>query len=169
MNLVERKLVKPMIQNSRYCSPLHLMFTDDVIIFANGEIRGIRRLLVLLEISMVALPEKYLGVRLVRGRVTRAALVNVMDALSSKLDKVSSRVFSFQGRAVFIKSILESSFIYSMAIYKWPKSVISECTAKIRNFLWAGNPKQSKMATLSWKKVTRPKKEGGLGLRKLET
>lgn len=37
----------------------------------------------------------------------------------------------------------------------------------IRNFIWSGDPDHRKLVTVSWKKVSSPKQEGGLGLRHL--
>lgn len=182
--LKDSRQVKPIISGNGYQCPLHLLFADDIIIFANGQIRGIRRILKILEryekasgqvvnkektklflggmsfsrkvaisketgLSLAELPEKYLGVPFITGKVTRASVANVVDNLSDKLNRYKGRMISFTARAELIKSVLESSTVYSMSIYKWPASIIKECTAKIRNFLWSGNWEKRKVVTVS--------------------
>lgn len=46
--LVQNKKLKPMISCPRYQSPSHLLFTDDILLFANGGIKGIRNIMELL-------------------------------------------------------------------------------------------------------------------------
>lgn len=46
---VENNIVELMIRNTRYQIPIQLFFTDDIIIFINGSIKGIRKIMELFE------------------------------------------------------------------------------------------------------------------------
>ena len=69
------------------------------------------------------------------------------------------------GRLSLIKSMIESSFIHSFMIYKWPSSLIKELNISIRNFLWSGNMFKKKIVTVAWNKVCCPSEFGGLDIR----
>lgn len=47
--MVNNRVVKPMIHGLRYCSPLHLLFEYNILIFAKGEIKGIKKIIEFLE------------------------------------------------------------------------------------------------------------------------
>lgn len=105
---------------------------------------------------------------MIRGRVNREVVSIVVDIISDKVNKYRGRLLSFTARAELIRSVLESSAIYSMAIYKWPTSVIKECNSKIWNFLWSGNFEKRKLIMLKWDKMNRPCRDVGLGWRQLK-
>lgn len=54
-----------------------------------------------------------------------------------------------------------------MGVYKWPVSVIQECSKKIRNFLSSGDCNRRKLVTIGWERVNKPKCKRELGLRQL--
>nr|KYP34281.1 Putative ribonuclease H protein At1g65750 family [Cajanus cajan] len=49
-----------------------------------------------------------------------------------------------------------------------PKMVTKQLTSIQRNFLWGGKLDEKRTAWVSWEKICRPKKEGGLGIKKLD-
>lgn len=153
--MVDKNIIKPMIRKGGYRSPIHLLFTDDIFVFTNGGMKGIRKIMELFdryrrasgqvmnkaktkiflgkislsrmvaniretEFCLAELPEKYLGIRIIYGRVNKAAIANVVDDLSEKLSTYKGRMMSFTTRGELIKSVLEGSVVFSMAIYKWP-------------------------------------------------
>ncbi|KAF9603601.1 hypothetical protein IFM89_037100 [Coptis chinensis] len=121
----------------------------------------------ILNIQIGALPEKYLGVPLIAGRITRVAVTPLLDKIRKRITAWKGKLLSFQGRRVLIQSVLSSIPVYNMGVYKWPSSVIKEAESIFRNFLWSGNPAIKKCVTVSWDKVCKPKEEGGLGIRRL--
>ncbi|XP_026384454.1 uncharacterized protein LOC113280031 [Papaver somniferum] len=84
-------------------------------------------------------PDKYLGVVLIQGRVKTSTLWPMVEMMQKKLAAWKGKLLSFQERLVLIKSVLSSIPVYSMAIYKWPTSVIKICERIMRNFLWLGD------------------------------
>lgn len=51
-----------------------------------------------------------------------------------------------------------------MSIFKIPRNIIQIIEAVTRKFWWANGTEDEKLCWLSWKKLTRPKNQGGLGL-----
>lgn len=49
-------------------------------------------------ISLANLPEKYLGVKLITGRVTREVVSNIVDTLIEKLSRYKGRIMPFTTR-----------------------------------------------------------------------
>ncbi|KAL5728071.1 hypothetical protein ACHQM5_001194 [Ranunculus cassubicifolius] len=118
--LREMGKISPMISFRNYQCPTHLLFADDIIIFLNGNVRCLRKMLKLLtsyqatagqilnmdksrvflggmnysrkvtvlntvKLKEAYLPEKYVGINLVKGRVTKEAVSNVVDIFSKRL------------------------------------------------------------------------------------
>ncbi|KAF6134912.1 hypothetical protein GIB67_002313 [Kingdonia uniflora] len=115
-------------------------------------------------IRMGTFPEKYLGIPLVQGRVSKATVAPLIDKSRLRASGWSGKILSFQSRIVLVRSILSSLPIYNMAIYKWPIAVIKEGERIIRNFLWSGDPEKKKFITINWDKVYKHPTEGGLGI-----
>ncbi|KAF9612115.1 hypothetical protein IFM89_038183 [Coptis chinensis] len=65
-------------------------------------------------------------------------------------------MISFQGRIIFINLVLNNI------------PVIKEAEKTIRNLLWTRDPSQSRATIVSWDKVCKPLREGGLGIRRLK-
>lgn len=59
-----------------------------------------------IEIDLAKLPEKYLGIKLVRGRVIRNVVSDVEDNIPEKLSKYKRRLISFTSRAKLIKFVI---------------------------------------------------------------
>ncbi|KAF6142719.1 hypothetical protein GIB67_018430 [Kingdonia uniflora] len=184
-------------------SPSHLLFADDILIFANGDFKGMKALKILMEVyqssssqwvnkqkckilagsispfrlkniatlfgfGVGTLPEKYLGIPLVQGRVSKATVAPLIDNIRSRASGWSGKLLSFQSRVVLVKSILTSLPIYSMAIYKWPIAAVKEGKRIIRNFLWFGDPVKKKFLIIKWAKVCKHPSEGGIGIKSLK-
>ncbi|XP_026416712.1 uncharacterized protein LOC113312175 [Papaver somniferum] len=113
-------------------------------------------------------PDKYLGVMLEPRRIKSIHLWSIVEMMQENLAGWKGRLLSFQERLILVKFLLCSLSIYTMAVYKWPKTIIKECESIIRNFVWTGDPSTRKVITLKWGSVCSPMDEGGLGLRRLE-
>ena len=54
-----------------------------------------------------------------------------------------------------------------MGIFKFPASLCDELSQIIRNFWWGDEDDRRKTHWLAWDKLTKPKREGGMGFRDL--
>jgi hypothetical protein len=57
--------------------------------------------------------------------------------------------------------------IYSISIYSWPDSLLTDIEKSMRNFIWSGDIDKRKLVTVSWKNLCKPFIKGGLGIRSL--
>ncbi|KAF6143229.1 hypothetical protein GIB67_039012 [Kingdonia uniflora] len=102
--------------------------------------------------DVACLPETFLGIPLIQGRVTKEILRPLVDKIKKRATRWAGSLLSIQGRVVLTKSVLSSISIYSMGIYKWPTSVIKEGERILRNFLWFGEPDTKKACVVAWDK-----------------
>ncbi|KAF6172162.1 hypothetical protein GIB67_003854 [Kingdonia uniflora] len=134
-----------------------------------GSVYGGRKdgIIALFDFKVGSFPEKYLGIPLIQGRVTKHAILPLLDKIRARASSWAGRLLSFQGRVTLVKSVLCSLPVYNMGVYKWPQSVIKEGGKIRRNFIWSENRNIRKFHTIALKKVCRPVAEGGLGIRRL--
>ncbi|XP_026435814.1 uncharacterized protein LOC113333603 [Papaver somniferum] len=112
-------------------------------------------------------PDKYLGIQLKPGMVRHIHVRQVVENIMDKLDGWKGKLLSFQARLVLIKSVISSYVIHSMVVYKCPCTVIKQVERAIRNFHWSGDAEKLKYFTVLYDDLCLPKREGGLGIKKL--
>ena len=84
--------------------------------------------------SIMKTPFKYLGVT-VGGNISNiSAWDDIISKLNSRLSKWKVKTLSIGGRLTLLKSVLGSTPIYWMSLYKVPKSVLNSMEAIRRNF-----------------------------------
>ncbi|KAL0292598.1 UNVERIFIED_CONTAM: hypothetical protein Sradi_6983200 [Sesamum radiatum] len=70
------------------------------------------------------------------------------------------------GRVQLIKSVLSSLHTYWASVFILPKAVLKVIEERMRSFLWKG-ASGSGVAKVAWEQICRPKKEGGLGIKRV--
>ncbi|GJT28119.1 RNA-directed DNA polymerase, eukaryota [Tanacetum coccineum] len=114
--------------------------------------------------SVMKTPFKYLGV-MVGGCLSKIkAWDDTIGKLKSRLSKWKSKTLSIGGRLTLLKSVLGSTPIYCMSLYKVPKTVLSSMESIRRNFFYGSQGKEKKITWVKWSKVLAAKKHGGLGV-----
>jgi len=78
------------------------------------------------------------------------------------MERWASQTLSFAGRVELIKSVLHGMATYWLLSFKMPVSVCKELEKLFANFLWHG-----KLHAYSWSELCKPKKEGGVGIRRI--
>lgn len=116
-----------------------------------------------------SLPFIYLGVPLFTGKPRRIFFQPVMDKILSKFSRWRGSSLSMVGRVCLVDSVIASSLVHSMMIYKWPSSLLKDIEAAMRNFIWTGDIRKRGFTSVAWARVCSPKEEGGLGLRSIST
>ncbi|XP_026428848.1 uncharacterized protein LOC113324774 [Papaver somniferum] len=168
-------------------APTHLLFADDILIFCKGNLHSLQNLknmLVLYEcasgqcvnyakskfyfggdrisraiaisnyfgMERAMFPDKYLGIQLKPGIVRH---IHVRQVVEKIMDKLAGW------------KVISSYVIHSMAVCKWPCTVIKQVERPIRNFLWSGDAEKRKYFTVLYDDPCLSKREGGLGIKKL--
>ncbi|GKA27959.1 RNA-directed DNA polymerase, eukaryota [Tanacetum coccineum] len=84
--------------------------------------------------------------------------------LKARLSNWKLKTLSVGGRLTLLKSVLGSTPIYNMSIYKVPKSVLQTMESIRRNFFNGVQCDERKIVWIKWAKVLASKKYGGLGV-----
>ncbi|XP_057803038.1 uncharacterized protein LOC131018330 [Salvia miltiorrhiza] len=110
--------------------------------------------------SVGNLPMNYLGVPIFVGRPRAAYFMNIFDRIVQKFARWKGIQLSIAGRLCLVKSVIQSSIVHSMMIYKWPKSLLHSLDRKCRNFVWTGCTEQRPSCPVSWGRTCSPWEEG---------
>ena len=70
---------------------------------------------------------------------------------------------SLGGKITLIKAALANLPIYFLSMFKFPEEIINQIEKLQRNFLWNGKEK-NKFHLIKCLQVSKPKKQGGLGI-----
>ncbi|KAJ3687164.1 hypothetical protein LUZ61_016328 [Rhynchospora tenuis] len=106
----------------------------------------------------------YLGTTIVANR--HADFGPLLDKIDNKLQPWKRQFLSQAGKVVLIKSVIEPLLLYSMSTTALPATTIRAIEGKLRAFFWDKGG-SSRVPLVAWKSITRPKDQGGLGLKDL--
>jgi hypothetical protein len=111
---------------------------------------------------------RYLSVPLISTRLSAPDCMTLLDRITSRVDSWIARNLSYAGRLQLLSSVLYSLEVYWIGIFILPKKIIKAIEQKFNRFLWTGKSEGSAKAKVSWNALCFPKKEGGLGLKRLD-
>jgi len=110
------------------------------------------------------LPTKYLVIPLTDKACTKATWEGVIRKRQERVKNWTYRSLNLARRLIFTKTILQAILEYMMSLFPSPKGILQNIRDIQREFLWCGTKNKKKWALVSWDKVCRPKRKGGLGL-----
>ena len=106
---------------------------------------------------------------LLLGRLRRVDLQPYIDKAASKLTPWKAKFLNRAGCAELVKSVLTSLSIFLLTAIKFDKVALRALDKIHRGLLWSCSASVSgEKCRVSWSKVCRPKKLGGLGILDLE-
>ncbi|GJU66676.1 putative reverse transcriptase domain, reverse transcriptase zinc-binding domain protein [Tanacetum coccineum] len=126
------------------------------------------RILSILPFEEGTLPVKHLGVHLVPSRLVYRDCSELMERIKKRINDWKNKVLSFAGRTQLIRSVLGSMHVYWVSVFILPSSLMHDLEQVIRGFLWCQGKMKRGKAKVAWEVVCLPKKEGGLGIQRLE-
>ncbi|XP_013607689.1 PREDICTED: uncharacterized protein LOC106314355 [Brassica oleracea var. oleracea] len=88
----------------------------------------------------------------------------VIERLSSKLAGLKRRFLSLAGRITLTKYVLASIPVHTMSTIALPISTLDQLDKIARSFIWGSSEGNRKQHLVSWRKICKPKSEGGLGI-----
>lgn len=140
------------------------------ILFAKGVSTSMRRSIVELSgFKEVQGLGKYLGIPLT-GRAPRVGdFAYLVESVKKRLSGWKASQLSFAGRVTLVKSVIEALPLYPMMATTIPKTCLREIQQLQRNFILGDSRDHRKFHAVNWNVVTKPKCEGGLGIRNLIT
>lgn len=113
------------------------------------------------------LPIRYLGLPLMSRKLRIAEYEHLFDKLIARFRSWAVKSPSFAGRAHLIISVISGTINFWTSTFMLPKGCLKRIEGLCSRFLWSGCIYGSKGANVSWSGVCLPKKEGGLGFRRL--
>lgn len=113
------------------------------------------------------LPVRYLGLPLMSRKLKINEYSPLLEKIISKFNGWAVKSLSFAGRSQLIASVIYGSVNFWMSTFMLPKGCIRKIDSLCSRFLWSGSIDTHSKAKVAWSTVCLPKKEGGLGLRKL--
>jgi hypothetical protein len=111
---------------------------------------------------------RYFEMPLISTRLSPTDCEQLLDRITSRISSWLSRNLSYAGRLQLLSSVLYSLQVYWIGIFILPKKIIRAIEQKFNRFLWNGKDGEAAKAIVAWADVCYPKKEGGLGLKRLE-
>ncbi len=112
------------------------------------------------------LPSTYLGLPL--GLTPSDSFWNgIMDRFNKKLVGWKGATLSQARKCQLVKSILQNFPIYALSLFTILKKYVKRMEKIQRDSLWMGTKRNKRYPLVPWDKVFLPKKNGGLGIRKL--
>jgi len=110
---------------------------------------------------------KYLGYWLKPTHQKIADWVWLVSKVEKKITCWYFRYLSRAGRLTLIKSVLEATPVFWMALAWIPRNILVKIQRLCNRYLWAGNEEKCIFAWIGWQKIALPKRWGGWGLKDL--
>lgn len=126
------------------------------------------KLIQLLGISKVGGFGRYLGLPEAVGRNKYDTFSFIQQRVMQKLESWYTKFLSPAGKEILIKVVATSLPTYCMSCFLLPNKLIDRITSAIRNFWWSAAQDRRRIPWVAWSKITKTKREGGLGIRDIK-
>lgn len=90
-----------------------------------------------------------------------------MDSVINIFSRWRGHTLSLAGRRCLINSVIASSLVHTMMVYRWPKSLLHWLEVAIRSYLWTWDETKKGFSNVDWKRSCAPLTEGGFKIRSL--
>lgn len=112
---------------------------------------------------------KYLGLPEQLGRRKKESFSGIVTRIKHRAISWSSKFLTRAGKLIMLRSVLSAMPSHAMSCYKLPQGLCDQIQTLMTRFWWDPTQEKRSMAWISWKKMARPKKFGGLGLKDIPT
>ena len=120
----------------------------------------------ILQIRDEAFNERYLGLPIFLGRSKAKAFEYLKERIWKLIQGWKEKFLSRAGKEILVKAVAQAIPIYAMSCFDITKSFCDEISSMVCRYWW-NNQDEERHHWLSWQCLTKPKTEGGLGLRDL--
>ncbi|XP_060200867.1 uncharacterized protein LOC132629156 [Lycium barbarum] len=112
-------------------------------------------------------PFTYLGCPIFHTRKKKEFYVELIKKIKERLHSWKGKLLSFGGKAVLIKSVLQSMPLHLLSVVAPPKCVLNEIHKIFARFFWSNKEEGRSRHWVKWKDICLPITEGGLGFKSL--
>nr|GEX00064.1 hypothetical protein [Tanacetum cinerariifolium] len=144
-------------------------FTKSTVFFGNVKEVSRLRILNIMPFRVGSLPVRYLGVLLISKRLYVKDCNLLIDKARKRLLDWKNKSLYFAGRLQLIKSVLCSLQVYWAFVFILPTAIANDIERLMRDFLWNFGVFKRGKACVNWNSVCKPKVEGGLGIKSLDS
>ncbi|KAF7838223.1 ribonuclease H [Senna tora] len=109
--------------------------------------------------------ERYLGMPLLHGRMSRSKFLFILDKVKARLSGWKRNCLSLAGRTTLARSVISSMPYFAMQSTKIPKSICFDIEKHQRQFIWGHEEGTRKVHAVNWRTVCLHRNDGGLGVK----
>uniref|UniRef100_A0A453KYM4 Reverse transcriptase domain-containing protein n=2 Tax=Aegilops tauschii subsp. strangulata TaxID=200361 RepID=A0A453KYM4_AEGTS len=120
-----------------------------------------------LNIATEGFSGKYLGLPCYIGKSKSKAFEYIKERVWKRIQGGKEKMLSKAGKEILIKAVAQAIPVYAMACFDLTKYLCDDISSMIGKFWWSQMDKENKIHWVGWDKLTKPKKDGGLGFRDL--
>ena len=107
--------------------------------------------------------DKYLGCPMLKGRAKRSDFLFIIEKMQTGLASWKNKLLNKSGRWALTSFVLSSIHSYYMQIAWLHQSICDSIDQTTQNFIWKDSNNKG-IHLVGWKKIVRPKHQGGLGI-----
>lgn len=138
------------------------MFSTFLGEMSNATQAGVRGVL---EVETSTFESKYLGLLTPEGRMKDEKFQPIMERFMKRCNNSSGRHMSYAAKEVHVKSVVQALPTFTMGVFKMSKGFCEKYERLIREFWWGEEEGHRRVHWMSWDKITKPKRGGGIGFR----
>jgi len=112
-------------------------------------------------------PITYLGCPLFIGRPRLTYFSDLINKIVNRITGWQSKMLSYGGKATLIKHVLQSMPIHILSAISPPSTTLKQIQSILADFFWGWREDKKKYHWSSWKNLSLPYDEGGIGVRQM--
>lgn len=114
-------------------------------------------------------PFKYLGLPLHNQKLSMDEWQFLVDKIENRLQNWKGQLLSIGGRLALLNAVLSAIPLYTLSVYRAPKTILRRINSIRNRFLWHGSDRSKHKYTLvNWDRVCSDKQHGGWGVLNLQ-
>jgi hypothetical protein len=138
------------------------------VLFSPNTARTVRdQMKAALSISQERWGERYLGLPVSIGVSKKKTFAYIKQKIWCRVQGWQEKMLSKANKEILVKAVAQAIPTYAMSCFDITKTLCDELSAMVSRYWWSQQDKKHKIHWLSWEKLTRSKKKGGLGFRDL--
>ncbi|XP_027169605.1 uncharacterized protein LOC113769345 [Coffea eugenioides] len=112
---------------------------------------------------------KYLGLPMVVTRSKKQLFGYIKENIERRMQNWKSKLLSSAGKEILIKAVSMAIPTYTMSCFKLRCRLCKDICSLLSKFWWGEQDNKGKIHWVAWEKLTKEKKNGGLGFKDLQS
>ncbi|CAN6715719.1 unnamed protein product [Malus baccata var. baccata] len=102
------------------------------------------------------------------GHSKKAVFAEIRDKIEARMSGWAEQYLSQAGKEILVKSVAMALPNFAMSCFRLPIGVCRDVERAIRNYWWRGNDQRKGIHWISWDRLTKQKKAGGMGFKDIQ-